>query len=119
MTRPVHARLAWFAVHAVPLGTCNIAVSQPKLVSELARTTVHSVACLQCDLAQRKWPRIIYSFKHSAYMLQPRIKASSYSPSARSDLAQPSILVPVLEAKAYLDSSQLDVKSGHAVPLQN
>ena len=91
-SRPVHARLAWFAVHAVPSSTCNIAVSQPKLVSELARTTVHSVACLQCDLAsQRKSLRSNCSFNHiacsSTYMLQPRVKASNYSPSARLDLS--------------------------------
>ena len=45
--------------------------------------------------------------------------ASTASPSARSDLAQPSILVPILEAEASLYSSQLNVKSGHTVPLQN
>ena len=45
--------------------------------------------------------------------------ASTASPSARSDLAQPSILIPVLEAEASLYSSQVTVKSGHTVPLQN
>ena len=117
--RPVHARLVWFAVHAVPSSTCNIAVSQPKLVSESVRT-FSRLPAVWSGFSEKV--RSIYSFRQSAgestYMLQPRIKASNYSP-ARLDLAQPSISVPVLEAEANLYSSQLNVKSRHTVPLQN
>jgi hypothetical protein len=115
--KPVHTYLLWFAAHAVPSSTCKIVVSQPKLASELASTASVGWLLRESGSGASTASKIMHAVRFS--MLESRIKASNYFPSAKSDLMQLSSSQSVLEAQAGLYSFQLNVKSGHAVPLQN
>ena len=110
--KPVHTYLLWFAAHAVPSSTCKIVVSQPKLASELASTASVGWLLRECGAGASTASKIMHAVRFS--MLESRIKASNYFPSATSDFMQLSSSQSVLEAQAGLYSFQLNVKSGHA-----
>ena len=110
--KPVHTYLLWFAAHAVPSSTCKIVVSQPKLASELASTASVGWLLRESGSGASTASKIMHAVRFS--MLESRIKASNYFPSATSDFMQLSSSQSVLEAQAGLYSFQLNVKSGHA-----
>ena len=80
--KPVHTYLLWFAAHAVPSSTCKIVVSQPKLASELASTASVGWLLRESGAGASTASKIMHAVQFS--MLESRIKASNYFPSAKS-----------------------------------